>query len=136
MSLYDIQGVETRLRIPTRNGHRASSASATLASSDRTTIILQIYDHIWLNEVMSQAVKVSELKAKLSGYLAQVRRGGTVTVCDRKTPIARLVPVVDQTGGLIVREAIDPESPLLWRRIKLKKQVDVVEMLRADRTNR
>ncbi len=34
---------------------------------------------------MDQTAKVSELKAKLSGYLAQVRRGATVTVCDRQT---------------------------------------------------
>lgn len=91
---------------------------------------------MWSNQVMSQVVKVSELKAKLSAYLAQVRRGGTVTVCDRKTPIARLVPVGDQTGGLRVREAIDPVSRLPRQRIKLKKQVDVVEILRTDRADR
>ena len=85
---------------------------------------------------MSQTVKVSELKAKLSGYLAHVRGGGTVTVCDRKTPIARLVPMGDQAGGLRVREAIDPKGPLPQRRIRLKKQVDVVELLRADRADR
>lgn len=85
---------------------------------------------------MYEGVKVSELKAKLSGYLAQVRRGGTVTVCDRKTPIARLVPAEDQSGGLSVREAIDSESPLPRQRIKLTRQVDVVEILRADRAGR
>lgn len=105
-------------------------------SANCTAIILQALVLTRSNEVMSQAVKVSELKAKLSGYLAQLRRGGTVTVCDRKTPIARLVPVGDQTGGLIVREAIDPEGPLPRRRIRLKKRVDVVEMLCADRANR
>lgn len=38
-------------------------------------------------------VKVAELKARLSEYLRRVRRGDTVTVCDRDTPIARLVPI-------------------------------------------
>ena len=85
---------------------------------------------------MSETVKVSELKARLSGYLARVRAGGTVTVCDRKTPIARLVPIDDQAGGLKVREAIDPKAPWPRRRIKLKKQVDVVELLCADRADR
>ena len=82
---------------------------------------------------MSPTAKVSELKAKLSGYLAHVRGGGTVTVCDRNTPIARIVPIGDQLGGLKVREAIDPKGPLPKRRVKLKKQIDVVELLCADR---
>lgn len=36
---------------------------------------------------------VAELKARLSSYLASVRRGEEVTVTDRGTPIARLVPL-------------------------------------------
>ena len=85
---------------------------------------------------MSHMVEVSELKAKLSGYLASVRGGGTVTVCDRKTPIARLVPVGEQAGGLSVRDAIDPKAPWPRRRITLKNQVDAVELLCADRADR
>ena len=38
------------------------------------------------------AVSVSELKANLSRYLREVRRGGEIQVTDRGTPIARLVP--------------------------------------------
>ena len=53
---------------------------------------------------MDQTAKVSELKAKLSGYLAKVRRGATVTVCDRQTPIAQLVPVA---GVLLQLRASD-----------------------------
>lgn len=40
----------------------------------------------------SGAVSVSELKANLSHYLRQVRRGGEIQVTDRGTPVARLVP--------------------------------------------
>ncbi|MDE0136723.1 MAG: type II toxin-antitoxin system prevent-host-death family antitoxin [Acidimicrobiaceae bacterium] len=40
----------------------------------------------------SSAVSVSELKANLSRYLRQVRRGGEIQVTDRGTPVARLVP--------------------------------------------
>lgn len=36
---------------------------------------------------------VSELKARLSAYLREVRQGGEVQVLDRGEPIARLVPV-------------------------------------------
>jgi prevent-host-death family protein len=37
-------------------------------------------------------VGIAELKARLSEYLRAVRNGGTVTVLDRDTPIARIVP--------------------------------------------
>ena len=37
-------------------------------------------------------VSISELKANLSRYLREVRRGGEVQVLDRGVPVARLVP--------------------------------------------
>ena len=40
-------------------------------------------------------VSISELKANLSRYVREVRRGGEVQVLDRGTPVARLVPVVE-----------------------------------------
>jgi prevent-host-death family protein len=36
--------------------------------------------------------KIADLKNNLSRYLDQVRRGGEITVLDRDTPIARLIP--------------------------------------------
>ena len=48
--------------------------------------------------------KVSELKASLSAYLDEVRRGGSVVVCDRKTPIARIVPFLEDAEGFQVKE--------------------------------
>ena len=42
--------------------------------------------------VMMSTASVSELKANLSRYLREVRRGGEVEVLDRGTPVARLVP--------------------------------------------
>jgi len=39
-----------------------------------------------------KTVRVAELKAQLSAYLRAARRGQAVTVCDRDTPVARLVP--------------------------------------------
>ena len=84
---------------------------------------------------MNQTAKVSELKAKLSAYLAQVRRGATITVCNRKTPIAQLVPVGGNARGLEVREPTDANA-LPTARIKLKARIDVVALLRADRDHR
>ena len=79
---------------------------------------------------------MSELKAKLRSYLAKVHGGRTVAVFDRKTPIARLVPVGDESGRLVVREAIDPEGLPLPGCIKLKERIDVVALLRVDRASR
>lgn len=39
-----------------------------------------------------QAVKIADLKNNLSRHLARVRRGGELTVLDRDTPVARIVP--------------------------------------------
>ena len=38
-------------------------------------------------------VRIADLKARLSEYLRSVRNGGTVTVLDRDTPVARIVPI-------------------------------------------
>ena len=43
---------------------------------------------------MMSTASVSELKANLSRYLREVRRGGEVEVLDRGAPVARLVPPV------------------------------------------
>ena len=44
-----------------------------------------------------KTANVSTLKARLSRYLDAVRRGETVEILDRKTPIARLVPIEPST---------------------------------------
>ncbi len=50
---------------------------------------------------MKQA-RIAELKARLSAYLRVVRRGETVTVFDRDTPVARIVPI--RRPGLRIRK--------------------------------
>ncbi|HEX9287745.1 MAG TPA: type II toxin-antitoxin system prevent-host-death family antitoxin, partial [Thermoanaerobaculia bacterium] len=42
--------------------------------------------------------RISELRDKLSEYLAQVRKGETVIVYDRDTPIARIDPIAPAAG--------------------------------------
>jgi prevent-host-death family protein len=39
------------------------------------------------------AVQIAELKNKLSAYLKHVRRGEEILINDRKTPIAKIVPL-------------------------------------------
>jgi prevent-host-death family protein len=40
-----------------------------------------------------RSVHVAELKNRLSRYLAEVREGEELIVCDRKTPVAKVVPL-------------------------------------------
>ena len=84
-----------------------------------------------------RTANVSELKAKLSGYLAEVRAGGTVIVYDRKTPIARLVPFQEEMDDLNIIEASTP--PVTLKRIKgvrPRKRIDVDRLLRESRGDR
>ena len=46
-----------------------------------------------------QPVKIADLKNNLSRHLARVRRGGEITVFDRDTPVARIVPFTHTEGG-------------------------------------
>jgi prevent-host-death family protein len=50
--------------------------------------VVTTYDY---NIVMSM-VRIADLKARLSEHLRSVRKGRTVTVLDRDTPVARIVP--------------------------------------------
>ena len=81
--------------------------------------------------------KVSELKAKLSGYLAEVRKGGTVVVYDRATPIARLVPFKGGRDDLVITEALDPPTELKRiKGVKPRKPIDVDKLLAGLRKDR
>lgn len=44
------------------------------------------------------SVQIADLKNNLSAYLRKVRTGEEVIICDRKSPIAKLVPL--NTGDL------------------------------------
>ena len=46
-----------------------------------------------------QPVKIADLKNNLSRHLARVRRGGEITVLDRDTPVARIVPFTHVEGS-------------------------------------
>ena len=79
--------------------------------------------------------KVSEFKTHLSSYLAEVRGGASIIVCDRNTPIARLGPY-DEGHGLLIRDALRPISDL--RKIRGVKVVgpQATDLLRQDRNQR
>ena len=54
-------------------------------------------------------VRIADLKANLSRHLRSVRNGSAITVVDRDTPVARIVPY-DGGGALEVRRAVRKPS--------------------------
>lgn len=55
-------------------------------------------------DVVMASVRIADLKATLSEQLRKVRRGQTLTVLDRDTPIAEIVPIAD-AGAIRLRRA-------------------------------
>ena len=78
-------------------------------------------------------VRIAELKARLSEHLRSVRNGGTLTVLDRDTPIARIVPYAEQP--LETRQARRRLRDLK-RPPKPAKRTDSVAVLVEDRRRR
>jgi prevent-host-death family protein len=81
------------------------------------------------------AVRIAQLKARLSEYLRAVRKGRELTVYDRDQPIARVVPYAAGTGGFVVREPVQVYPAL--GSIPLPKPArlaqDAVDLLLEDR---
>lgn len=85
------------------------------------------------NQTMKQ-VRIAELKARLSEHLRAVRRGETIAVLDRNTPVAQIVPVRER-AALRVRSPAPGAPPL--NRVPLPKplklNIDVVKLLLDER---
>jgi prevent-host-death family protein len=83
--------------------------------------------------VMRQ-VRIADLKARLSEYLRAVRRGETIAVLDRDTPVAQIVPVHDRASLRVRKPAPGVPPP---NRVRLPKaarlNVDIVELLLEER---
>ena len=80
--------------------------------------------------IAMKQVRIAELGARLSEYLRAVRRGETITVLDRETPVAHIVPVRASTALRIRKPA--PGAPPL-NRVPLPKPaglpIDFVDLL-------
>jgi len=50
-----------------------------------------------------KTVGIADLKAHLSGHLRTVKKGETLLVVERGTPVARIVPAADLRGGIVTR---------------------------------
>lgn len=95
---------------------------------------MTINDYLVTMTKNQKTVGVAELKARLSSYLREARRGHSVTICDRDTPVARLVPV-DASTPLIVRPRSSRFSSL--QAVPLppphRRAADAVALLLEDR---
>jgi prevent-host-death family protein len=82
------------------------------------------------------AVKIAELKARLSEHLRAVRRGESVTVLDRETPIARIVPITRGPSLVVrpLRSAVRPGRVRLPPPLKI--DADILELLLEERRDR
>lgn len=82
-------------------------------------------------------VRIADLKARLSEHLRYVRRGHVLTVLDRDTPVAQLVPI-EAGSGLVIRSPAPDAGPV--GRVPLPKpvplRVDPVALLLEDRAGR
>ena len=89
------------------------------------------------------SVSVSDLKANLSRYLREVRRGGEIQVLDRGNPVARLVPPAIVGDGhrerLISAGVLRPgegDSAAILQELPLELQASLSEALDQDRADR
>ena len=83
-----------------------------------------------------RTVGVAELKARLSAYLRLARRGEEITVRDRDTPVAMLVPYETEETVLSVRPPVRSLQevelpPPIGRRID-----SLTELLESRQTSR
>lgn len=56
---------------------------------------------------------ISEVKAGMSAYLRRVKAGESVLITERKTPVARLVPVAQVAGSRQDADGTDESARLL-----------------------
>jgi len=77
---------------------------------------------------------IAELKARLSEFLRYVKKGQSVTVYERDTPVARLVPL--DASELLSSRPPTGEHPSLQDvplPPPLRLDVDVLDLLREER---
>ncbi len=80
-------------------------------------------------------VRIADLKSRLSEHLRKVRRGESLTVLDRDTPIARIVPYEGDGASLKVRSP-SPDAPKLQQvplPPPLRLHRDIVKFLLEER---
>ena len=80
-------------------------------------------------------VRIADLKSRLSEHLRKVRAGRTLTILDRDTPIARIVPWREGDSHLEVRSppAAGPKLQQVALPSPLRYRGDIVKILMEER---
>ena len=113
---------------------RVTALSSTWGTEKHTDVpaigYMTTHDYI----MTMRSVKIAELKARLSEHLRYVRRGHVVTILDRDTPVARVVPMEGADAFRVrqpakrVRKLQDVPLPR-----PLRVGLDVVDLLLEER---
>lgn len=84
-----------------------------------------------------KSVRIAELKSRLSEHLRQVRKGRSLIVLDRDTPIARIVPWDEADSSFRVRHPVAgaPKPQKVPLPPPLPYKGDIVELLLQERQN-
>jgi prevent-host-death family protein len=82
-----------------------------------------------------KAICIADLKARLRKHLRSVCRGHSLTVLDRGTPVARIVPYSSEGSRLVLRKPSPGSPPLSQIPLppRLKSGRDIVALLLEDR---
>lgn len=80
-------------------------------------------------------VRIADLKSRLSEHLRKVRAGRSLTILDRDTPIARIVPW--QAGDVHLKVRMPLAGAPKLQQVKLppplRLRVDIVKLLMEER---
>ena len=88
------------------------------------------------HNLVMKKTNVSDLKARLSAYLAEVRGGATVIVYDRATPIARLEPYTEDDDLVFIEPTAAPSSLKKIKGVRPAKPVNIDKLLGEMRKDR
>ena len=114
----------------------AALVRAGVAAAERTRLgrfdNMTTYDYL----MVMKSIKIAQLKSELSRHLRDVRRGEPLTVLDRMTPVARLVPIDAGDDVVITVPTPGTTAPGKVRLpAPLRVGADIVTLLLAERQN-
>jgi antitoxin (DNA-binding transcriptional repressor) of toxin-antitoxin stability system len=103
----------------------------TLKGGERKVVVITICGYL----MVMDGIRIADLKSRLSEHLRKVRGGTTLTILDRDTPIARIVPWNAGTGSLRTRAPLSGAPKL--QRVPLPPPLayrgDIVKLLMEER---
>jgi prevent-host-death family protein len=123
---------EVRQRL---SGERPKQPFASLTQWLVEPALTKLVMASYLIVTMEDTVGIADLKSRLSEYLRKVRAGRSITVLDRETPVARIVPFEVAGTPLVIRRP-RPGAPAPGKAPlppPLAIEIDVLELLRDER---